>query len=117
MDETLFFVGVKDPLELRKDLLISSKNVLNSLKRYDTVMQFKEQKTQVETQLQRVFDELLVLNKKLRNHLPKVPIKGGVEESKKEEPKQVLSKVVPKPNLDVLDEELARVERRLSSLE
>ena len=117
MDETLFFVGVKDHVEVRKELLISSKNVLNSLKRYEMFMQVKEEKARVENELQRVFDELLLLNKKLRNHLPKVPIKGGVEDSpqqpRKEEPK-ISSQ---KGNMDILEEELARVEKRLSSLE
>lgn len=117
MDDTLFFVGVKDPVEVRKELLLGSKNILNSLKRYEQFVQLKEEKVRVSLELQRVFDEILVLNKKLRNHLPKVPVSGASEEPLKEELRKQESKTIPKAKLDLLDDELARVERRLNSLE
>ncbi len=106
-DENLFFVGVKDHLEVRKDLLVSSKNLLSSLKQHETFCQLKEQKSTLVVDLQRVFDELLILNKKLRNIIPKLPTK----DLDRDEPEKL-----PKGKLDLLDDELARVERRLSSL-
>lgn len=114
MEENLFFVGVKDPVEVRKELLHSSKNLLNSLRRYESFIQVKEEKAQVENELQRVFDELLILNKKLRNQLPKIPVKGAEEAPRKEEPQKA---PVPKGKFDILEQELARVEKRLNSLE
>ena len=73
MEQDLFFVGIRDSVELRKELLLSSKNVLDSLRKYEQYKVIKDQKFQYVAELKRVFDELLVLNKKLRGKMPKVP--------------------------------------------
>lgn len=120
MEEELFFVGIRDPIELRKELLTSSKNLIDSLRRYEAFKDLKEEKLQHVIELKRVFDELLVLNRKLRNHLPRIPIK--VPTVMKETPARP-GKAMPKPaktarnKIDVLEEELSKIEERLGSLE
>jgi polyhydroxyalkanoate synthesis regulator phasin len=124
MEEELFFVGIRDPIELRKELLTSSKNLIDSLRRYEAFKDLKEEKLQNVLELKHVFDELLVLNRKLRNHLPRIPVKVPTAlkemQQMREGPKP---KVVGKPakigknKIDVLEEELAKIEERLGSLE
>jgi len=126
MEEELFFVGIRDPVELRKELLTSSKNLIDSLRRYEAFKDLKEEKLQHIIELKRVFDELLVLNRKLRNHLPRIPVKVPTalkEMQQMREGPKTTSKASAKTvkmarnKIDVLEEELAKIEERLGSLD
>jgi hypothetical protein len=118
MEDELFFVGIRDPIELRKELLTSSKNLIDSLRRYEAYKDVKEEKLQNIMGLKRVFDELLVLNKKLRNKLPQIPIKASPT-IMREERASVKGKPIKmsRNKIDVLEDELAKIEERLGSLE
>ena len=117
MDE-LLFVGIRDPVELRRDLLESSKSIIDSLKRYESYTSVKEEKLGYILQLKRVFDELIVLNKKLRSKLPKMPVKPApVLLSRELEEVKRLPRKEHKSKIDVLEEELSKVESRLAGLE
>ncbi len=123
MEEELFFVGIRDPVELRKELLTSSKNLIDSLRRYEAFKDLKEEKLQHIIELKRVFDELLVLNRKLRNHLPRIPVKVPVLSEMQREAPRPSSKASGKAvkmarnKIDVLEQELAKIEERLGSLD
>jgi hypothetical protein len=120
METELFFVGIRDPIELRKELLTSSKNLIDSLKRYEAYKSVKEEKLRHIMELKRVFDELLVLNKKLRNKLPHIPVKAAptlARETKEMPTAKGRSVKLSKSKIDVLEEELAKIEERLGSLE
>lgn len=130
MDDQLFFVGIREHQTVRKDLLQSSKMLLDSLKRHELYRRVKDDKLRAIYDLKRVFDELLVLNKKLRGKMPKVPVKvpdvpmrdepevrvqpqkGKPVERRMERPSSA-----GKSKLDLLEEELAKVEARLGGLE
>lgn len=108
----LFFVGIKDPIEVRKELLTSSKQVIDSLKRYERYKNINDEKRSTILQLKRVFDELLILNKKMRGKFPSTPSQPARTQVVREAPKP------PKrSNLDVLEDELSRIEDRLKALE
>lgn len=121
MEEELFFVGIRDPIELRKELLTSSKNLIDSLRRYEAFKDLKEEKLRHILELKRVFDELLVLNRKLRNHLPRIPMKVPALREMREgtKPTRIVGKPakIGKNKIDVLEEELAKIEERLGGLE
>ena len=122
MEDELFYVGIRDPVELRKELLTSSKELIDALRRYEQYKDIKEQKLQFTIELKRVFDELLVLNKKLRGKLPRVPIKTPTvtraeetQTTKKTSSKSTIK--YTKSKIDVLEDELAKIEERLGSLD
>ena len=123
MEDELFFVGIRDPIELRKELLTSSKNLIDSLRRYEAFKDLKEEKLQHIIELKRVFDELLVLNRKLRNHLPRIPVKvptlGEMQRETHKPATKASAKVVKmaRNKIDVLEDELAKIEERLGSLD
>jgi len=101
-------------------LLTSSKNLIDSLKRYEAYKDFKEEKLTHILELKRVFDELLVLNRKLRNHLPRIPIKVPpvTREMERERPTKMTKPMrMAKNKVDILEEELAKIEERLGGLE
>jgi len=112
--EEAFFVGIKDPVEIRKELLLGSKDIIASLRKYDRFSAFREEKQKYSEQLKRVMDEILVLNKRLRTHLPKTPLKGPAMPKPAAKPVQ---KPKAKDKLDILEQELSKVEARLKSLE
>ncbi len=117
MEENLFYVGIQDPVELRKELLLSSKNLIDSLKRYESYQSVRSEKLQFVLELKHVFDELLVLNKKLRAKLPKVPVKQPALKRELPKPKKTEMKGASRSKLQLLEDELAQVEKRLGSLE
>ncbi len=117
MEDELFFVGIRDPIELRKELLTSSKNLIDSLRRYEAYKDVKEEKLQNIMDLKRVFDELLVLNKKLRNKLPHIPVKATPTLAREMPPSKGKPVKLSRDKIDVLEDELAKIEERLGSLE
>src|SRR3990172_7282455 len=112
MENELFFVGIRDPIELRKELLTSSKNLIDSLRRYEAYKDVKEEKLRHVMELKRVFDELLVMNKKLRNKMPHIPIKAAptLARETREMPVQKGKPVkMTRSKIDVLEDELAKI--------
>jgi len=113
-----FFVGIKDPVRVRRDLLTSSKGILDSLKKYDDFASARDEKQKYIVDLKRVIDELIVLDKKVRGHLPATPLKiSGLEKPKMKKGKK--EEVIPmaRSKLDLLEQELSKVESRLKALE
>jgi len=117
MEDELFFVGIRDPIDLRKELLNSSKNLIDSLKRYEAYKDIKEEKLMHIMELKRVFDELLVLNKKLRNKLPHIPVKAAPTLARETREIPTKQSKLPRSKIDVLEEELSKIEERLGTLE
>jgi len=114
MDDQLYYVGITDAADMRRELLTSSKNVLDGLKRYERYKNIRQDKLGYIMELKRVFDELLVLNKKLRGKLPKTV---GKPPAPKTETRKTKKKEAPRSQLSQLEDELSKIEERLSSLE
>ena len=117
MNDELFYVGIQEPTELRKEALHSCRKILDSLKRYETYQKLSAMKTEHVLDFKRVFDELLVLNKKLKNKLPQQEIKDmpvqitdQYHEHKKHHHKH-------HAQIDLLERELSKVEEKLKGLE
>jgi len=122
-ESEVFYVGIQTPAEIRKDILMSAKSTITSLKRYEQFRILRDEKLSQIVQLKKVLDELASLNRKFRSALPKTGVRPEFP-AKKEEPERVIRKeVARKPEapkrtkMDVLEEELAKIESRLSSLE
>ena len=119
MEDELFYVGLRDPVELRKELLLSSKNLIDSLRKYEAYKDIKIEKLRHVLQLKHVFDELLVLNKKLRGKLPRMPVKVPPTTREPHMERQVRGKPVriEKTKMEELEAELEKIEGRLGSLQ
>lgn len=136
MTNDQFFVGVSNPKEIRKDLLMSSKQVVEALVALEQYKAVREEKQALLAELKKNMDSLVFLNKKLRSHLPRVKhaprtaqiahdhmLKSEIEAKKKQEPKKAVKqqKVAPPPKkktrLEELREELEQYEKKLAKLE
>lgn len=136
-DEQPLFVGVPDPIDLRKDLLNSSKVLLSSLKKYEDYNERKKEKAKYVADLVKLVKEINLLNRRVKQLLPKAKLKPGMikqparaippkvshiavmeaaekkPEGKKEAPARVIKE---KSKLAHLEDELAQVEQKLAKL-
>ncbi|MEM4282302.1 MAG: hypothetical protein QXU88_02330 [Candidatus Woesearchaeota archaeon] len=121
MPET-FFVGIPEAKELRKELLLSVKSLLETIKAEDEFRQLREQKQATAAEFKSVLDELAKASKRLKSKFPRLAGRKPVLPSYKPEPvkPQEEEKPSPKPRkskLELLEEELAEVEQRLKELQ
>ncbi len=128
-DENLLFVALREPSSIRRDVLVSTKDVLDVLRRYEEYRAISAEKQRALEELRQVVGSLQSLNKRLRSKMPKVAMKNGVSDravvssSAVWEEEGKLSKgpspemARPKSKLDILQEELEKIELRLGALE
>ena len=62
----LLFVELREPASIRRDVLMATKDVLDSLKRYEEYKATKAEKMKALAELKHVVDDLLSLNRRLR---------------------------------------------------
>lgn len=114
-----FFVGIPKSDELRKQLLMDAKQVIELLKNYEQYRETRRKKLEAIVQLKRMMEELMLTEKKMKAYLPKVTV------PKKEEPKILKTtparKAEPRPRkmtpAEQLEQHLARIEKKLETLE
>lgn len=110
------FVGIKNITDIRKDLLVASKDALRVLRNYDDYRKLRTEKLQNAVKLYRVLTEIASLNRKMKNMLPKISLEeDGSIISDTNEQIAVIRRPT-KSKLDILEDELAAIEERLSAL-
>ena len=126
-DEEVFFVGVKDPIEIRRTILESSKEMVQYLQRAERFKKLRnEKKTQIE-KLKEDMKNITSLTKKLKAKLPKTALRAQIGKHQKkvkikekieEEREVVQEKVIKQPTTELqkLESELNKIESRLSKM-
>ena len=113
MKENIFYVGVKDPIELRKSLLESSRDIIKSLQKHESFKEIREEKTEQIIKLKNVMSDIEKLNKRLKAELPKIELRAKEEISKK------YKKIKPSKNIseiEKLEKELDFIESKLNEI-
>ena len=113
------FVGVKDPLRVRKDILESSRDVLDGLKSYESFKQVREEKRMLFEQLRSDARSISLLIGRLRGELPQLKVPPAKVEKAKEQPKQggvAVEKAKPATEVQRLEEELAQLEEAVQKM-
>ena len=121
-----FFVGIQEPMDLRRNILESSREVIHTLQSYEKVQAIREEKLRRLRQFKTVIEELKYLVSKLSGSLPKVQVREVSPDEKIKEPVKVMKakeqRVIPKKKdvgiveLKKLEEELSAIEGKLSQL-
>lgn len=107
MKEDFFYVGIKEPVELRRSLLESSKLVIQNLQKYEKIRGIREEKLKQTEELKNLLAEIKRLNNKLKAAFPRmVPREIPAEKKAKKEPDEIR----------VLEQELSEVEEELRRL-
>jgi len=117
--ETPYFIGLNDPIEIRKNLLEPTREVIQFLQSYEQFKKIKEEKTQTILQLKEDFRLIKASINALRRQLPRGKIKlEKPSENIKEEVQKERKKPVKKTltELDALDQELGNIEQTLGNL-
>ena len=83
--EELFFIGLKDPVELRRTLLESAKDVIEGLQRYEKFKSIRKEKIKQVENLRSNIREINKFVAKLKSELPQTSLKP---EELKEKPKE-----------------------------
>lgn len=129
--EEPYFIGLSDPVELRRHILEPTREVIQFLQSYEQFKKTKEEKTQAILQLKEDLRLIKIEINKLRKLLPKSKIKAEKTYRKIEKeivkeqkaPKKIevapLPETRPRPlpsELDALEKELSDIERKLGRL-
>lgn len=115
------YIGIPDHLEIRRDLLHCSKDIITSLKAYETARENRLQRIELTYELHKVMDEIAVLTKKTRLKLPKMAGRMSIVPESTPKPEQTGSptkkaKKVESDKLGILDQEMTRIEAKIKRL-
>ena len=121
MDENHnFFVGIYDPVDVRRNLLESSREIVSSLQSYDKLHAIRLQKLKLYQDMKKAKEELDMLISRLTVSLPKSYLRKAQEHSSLQ-PRQVYNTTEARTResrfiseLDMLEEQLRAIERQLS---
>ena len=117
------YVGITDQTLIRKELLFSSKTIITALQKYEKLKDLQKQQIEATFEFRKLIEEIAVLNRKLKGEMPKTsmkqPPKAKPKTPAKKTVKQKTKTVTPRSpsKLDVLEEELGKIESKLSRLE
>lgn len=135
--EEVFFVGMKDPIEIRRSLLESSKEMVQYLQRAERFKKVRAEKAEEIAKLKATIREIHSLVRKLKAKLPKTKIRAKLHSHEKKYEKEAVTEklaeeiIVKKPvkatapkvekkksetELEKLEKELGEIESRLTRL-
>lgn len=112
-----YYVGIKNPNDLRRNLLESSKSVIMSLENFERIKQIESEKSELKNRLKDDVKEMKILFSKLEHLIPEEAISGIKKTDEKQKThslKQVL-KLTPKNNFE--DKEIQKLQKHLSMIE
>ncbi|MDO8740285.1 MAG: hypothetical protein Q7J54_01780 [Candidatus Woesearchaeota archaeon] len=125
-EEDLFYIGIKEPTSMRREILETSKLIVQLLQRYENFRLLKAEKTGEIVKLRSAVNDINSLFFKLRAELPKTKLRSKVpEEEAEEKPKKekrskkdikVPAEKTKKSSVDELEDQLKEIEARLGNL-
>lgn len=119
-----YFIGINNPVELRKHILEPTREVIQFLQNYEDFQKTKEEKAaailQLKDDLKAIKTEVnklkrLLPKSKLKTEKPVKKIKAEVKKEKKVYPKPAHSNIPPE--LVSLERELGEIEKKLGTLD
>jgi len=108
-----YFVGIYDPVDVRRNLLESSKEAVESLQSFTKLEDIRKKKIRHVREMKIIMEELDLLVGKLREKLPKSHLRNTLDISDK--PKQGAVKFTSE--LERLESQLNELESELSAIE
>jgi len=126
--EEPIYVGLENPVEIRRALLESSKNLIKILQENESRKQKREQKHRLVAELKEILKDLTQLLGQLRSQMPKVKMSSLPKKFKPAAPVMLLKKEIrtfkplPKPRpihlseAQKLENELKDIEDKLGKL-
>ncbi len=120
--EEEYFVGISEPIEIRRGILESAKKMIHMLQKYERFKTMRHRKIEHINKLNETIKEINLLISKLKAELPKPQktirtIRKTDEDDGTEEMPVKKKSAKPKSELERLEAELGKVEEQLTHLE
>ena len=114
-ENTQFHVGIRNPPEIRRELLEGTRSIIQLLQRYEKFKKIRSEKREHIIKLRETMKDIVELNTKLKGIFPEVPITEVHQVKEKDKEKE---KHKPKENIEInkLEEELDHIESKLAAL-
>lgn len=123
IDSDIFYVGIKDPLKLRRSILETSKALIKSLQSYEKISRLRSKRAEITKEYKDIMSELIGYISSLKRELPRNDIFNKHEQHiLKPKQSHTMSKAETRKerkelsNIDKLEQELAEVEEKLKML-
>lgn len=116
--EKAFYVGIKDPVDLRRNLLEYSRMVVKSLQKYEKFKDARIRKIENIMSLKNIIKDIKKLNNDLVSKLPETKAKTErriIPKGRKEE-EVSREDVIKMDELEKLETELSSIEAKLNTL-
>ena len=113
-EQEVFYVGIREPREVRKDLLESLKEVLEVMRSYESIKSIRTKKVELFVKLKEIMRQIDLSMNKLKRELPETRLRAKTT--------QPVSKSAPveRPKygseVERLERELDDIESKLSKL-
>lgn len=120
--EKKFYVGLKNPVSIRRNLLEASKDIIKSLQRYERQREIRKQKIEAIFKVRKLVKDVKRLTSTLNSKLPYMPKAIKRKERKKSEKEKIAPELkkelekVKATDLKKLDDELRSIEAELNKL-
>jgi hypothetical protein len=108
MADNVFYVGIKDPVQVRRLLLECSKQILESLQDYEQILLLREEKIKRMMELRHIVKEICSLSAEINKVLPNTQLRAI-----KKEPSVHMKR---RHELKSFQSELDAIENKLNSL-
>jgi hypothetical protein len=110
MEDNSFYVRIFEPTEFRKNLLLSSRVLLETLKKSESINEIRNEKLRNVGELKKIIEEVVLLNRKITTAMPKTKFR--------QTPFKKLSTMTSskRANLNMLESELGKIESKLGRL-
>ncbi|MFH1063983.1 MAG: hypothetical protein V1729_02805 [Candidatus Woesearchaeota archaeon] len=111
MEDSQYFVQIKDPLDMRRDILGSSRQMIQILQRYERIKQLRIKKVEKIHDLKATTKEIHLLVTKMKAVLPAYKVRLDLEKENK--PKR---RGMTGDELKNLEAELRMIEEKIGNL-
>jgi hypothetical protein len=111
-----YFIGIYDPLDVRRNILESSRHIIKSLECHDTIEKIRHEKVKSLKEMRKVMSELELLSTKLKQRMPKTNIRKIDPERREdgENFEHIHTKTKFSQELKKLEEQLRGIEKELT---
>ena len=121
MEDATYYMAIHDPREFRRELLSSSKSMIQLLQRFDELRRIREAKVEKMYQFSKTMQEIAMLSGKLRRVLPKTKAssmpKQPVPMVEREEQRTTKQHHYAEPDVSHLKRQLDEIEHKLGNLQ
>ncbi len=116
-DGHVFYAGIHNPIELRRDLLLAQKDILDSLKKHEHMRALRAEKEMMMGEFRKRLGAIKLIMNKLKSMLPAHAIRAPADQPRTASAPAKKEAKERKTKLQLLEDELSRIESKLSSLE